>query len=874
MADLKNSLRVLHKATYVPTRTNPQSPSQPPTTRVMEKVAFLRRLALQPDEIAALEQGDNDPGAQVKVADVPGNPFGARAAVKLAEIVRPLVTDPLSGTTERYAPLLMRVSPEQIAVLTRRLIDLRSAKRADTAMATAGSADEIAALLNGFLDRFKIEPVGRLHLERMEMTPVGIEHGELLYSIPLVPQETVNLTHREWSVTTSTFENIVQDYFEGFSEEGVADKTDLNHAASNESRHSSALDVNGNVSTSYQTGGFSVTASAGVNYKSSAEDSAAVKDSVAHSLAITRTASARTRKEHKVSFRVTSVAGTADRAVRVLTNPTQQAMRIDYFRLMRKWRVRLIRYGLRMTYDIVVPNPGNDLAKKVLELYALKQEMAREHKFDLKLSQVTISTWSAYAEKYGVSVDPPPQDPIEMMATVTLQRSIDVLTTGTMDFDIPAGYRVIEGAFSTRVHLDDGHYGGGYRAQIGLKGEHFEEFPNKDGAFDVPLSVGSIVGHTGRVFLLFDYYNVESGWCLARVKASPTQEAIDAWRFKVWSQLRDADEMAFATARARMDDRKAELEKELGAFDALTLRRMEREEIMKSVLEWLLGPTFKIRPGALDPLLDDPDAVVFGTPSVDNWKAIMIYGEFIKYIHNAVEWENVIFFPYPYFWDATTRWPFKQFLVHPDLEHRSFLRSGCARVVLTVRPGFEESFAALMETGSIQVVLGRDHPYVSIGQEIRNFAMTNYEGIPPANPDANVRFLLYPEQRKAWRDMQRIMLLLEDYSAKAHIKDPKLPPEVKVYPTTAQGLAALQAPPDVSLVDPWGKPYVYTSPGLFGDYDLACYGRSGKPGGDDLDADITSWAAGSVISEWNEYTPTGAMDVKVNTALVTAPDPA
>jgi hypothetical protein len=161
-----------------------------------------------------------------------------------------------------------------------------------------------------------------------------------------------------------------------------------------------------------------------------------------------------------------------------------------------------------------------------------------------------------------------------------------------------------------------------------------------------------------------------------------------------------------------------------------------------------------------------------------------------------------------------------------------------------------------------------------IGQEIRNFAMTNYEGIPPANPDANVRFLLYPEQRKAWRDMQRIMLLLEDYSAKAHIKDPKLPPEVKVYPATAQGLAALQAPPDVSLVDPWGKPYVYTSPGLFGDYDLACYGRSGKPGGDDLDADITSWAAGSVISEWNEYTPTGAMDVKVNTALVTAPDPA
>ena len=33
-------------------------------------------------------------------------------------------------------------------------------------------------------------------------------------------------------------------------------------------------------------------------------------------------------------------------------------MRVDYFSMMRKWHVQLYRYGIRMTYDIVVPEPG------------------------------------------------------------------------------------------------------------------------------------------------------------------------------------------------------------------------------------------------------------------------------------------------------------------------------------------------------------------------------------------------------------------------------------------------------------------------------------------------------------------------------------
>lgn len=78
------------------------------------------------------------------------------------------------------------------------------------------------------------------------------------------------------------------------------------------------------------------------------------------------------------------------------------------------------------------------------------------------------------------------------------------------------------------------------------------------------------------------------------------------------------------------------------------------------------------------------------------------------------------------------------------------------------------------------------------------------------------------------------------------------------YPTTEQGLAALQEKPTREPIppnwrgpylrkaipaDPWGRPYNYASPGEHNPtgYDLWTFGRDGQPGGEGDDADITSW---------------------------------
>jgi general secretion pathway protein G len=79
--------------------------------------------------------------------------------------------------------------------------------------------------------------------------------------------------------------------------------------------------------------------------------------------------------------------------------------------------------------------------------------------------------------------------------------------------------------------------------------------------------------------------------------------------------------------------------------------------------------------------------------------------------------------------------------------------------------------------------------------------------------------------------------------------------DVGHYPSTAQGLVALQVAPtgeglwqgpylkkDVPM-DPWGKAYIYNSPGAnpAHEYEVISYGRDGQANGSGEDADVTSY---------------------------------
>lgn len=765
--------------------------------------------------------------------------------------------------------------------------------------------------IRGFRSRMAIEPVGNLHLERIEMYPAGVERGELAHSVPLAPGETVNISHKEWSVSEKEFEEIVNDYFEGYSEEGVAEKTDIAMSNDSQSQHSTALNIGASLSASYAT----VTLSTNFGYNATSNDSRSKKDSRNHSMAITKKASARTKKDHKVTFKVTSVAGSEDQSVRVISNPSDtDSMRIDYFQLARKWKVDLLRYGLRMTYDVVIPNPGSGIVSLVDEVKALEAVINTPFTFPLALSAITydslaadpklISNYDLLAAQYGASVAAPPE--ARKWVNVTKNSpdtgEFDKPRFESAEFDIDEKYYI--SAYSLEVNAD--HVLGDTRG--------FVQMLN---GLEIVDGLNSMIGMSGHLSVAFVCQFVRSYMVSVTFDCRPKVEAVLDWRLQVWNELRSAAEDQYNKDLQTYKDQQAKLIQQIADFDALTLRRMEQEEIMKGVLRWLLGPQFSLVPLNIWSMFgsdnSDPGVTDVLDPNLltnSEWLDVMEFGEFIKYIHNAIEWENVLYFTYPYFWDDYALWDFKKFLFHPDATHRTFLRSGAARVVLTIRPGFEPSFTSLIESGAFDSLPG-PHPYVTIAQEIQDFANTNYPGFPPANPEQNARPLLYLEQRRVWTEMQFMIQLLNacksetgayppsaagnavpaaaltpyldgavvingtsyngvnDYNTQANNQ------QLGLDPTTPQE-ALLPTYANVPVNDvAWNNPYFYKCPGDAGDYDLVCFGADGVPGGVDKDADISANCEASLISTWFEYTPINGMDIGItkNQPNIVPPQP-
>ena len=77
-----------------------------------------------------------------------------------------------------------------------------------------------------------------------------------------------------------------------------------------------------------------------------------------------------------------------------------------------------------------------------------------------------------------------------------------------------------------------------------------------------------------------------------------------------------------------------------------------------------------------------------------------------------------------------------------------------------------------------------------------------------------------------------------------------------IYPSTEQGLEALVTKPSLAPVprnwknggyveqlqqDPWGRPYLYMSPGEGKEYDIYTLGADGVSGGEGQAADISVW---------------------------------
>ena len=419
---LTNSKRLLHTASYVTTQLTPEQQRKVESGPGggIPKANIMRALELSRTDLEGLQ----------KAANVVSLPVQAR----LMDIAKNLAITAHPMSTIELARELAPISYDSIS----QFIKLTS---------TVKEFSEQSKFLFELTERTrKISPIGRIHLERIEMYSAGVQKGELVFTVPMAPGETIRISHKEWSTSTREFEEIVQDSFENYSEKGVAEKSDASMSSENESKHSSDLSFGASLSGSYA--GVTLTTTFGL--KTTKEERESVKQSMQKSREVTEKASARTRKEHKVSVKIETKSGTEDVAAKTITNPSAAPIRIDYYRMMRKWRTDLFRYGLRLTYDIAIPLPGVRLWALHRRLAELDEELRVPFAFGLEPDQLDDEDdkWKDIAREFGAPVAIVPRPPKKELLlspdpgkiNFIPEEDAEITRFDKIQFDVPEGY--------------------------------------------------------------------------------------------------------------------------------------------------------------------------------------------------------------------------------------------------------------------------------------------------------------------------------------------------------------------------------------------------------------------------------------------------
>lgn len=857
MPELPGSTRSVLKATYVPLIV----PDDTSVTvgHAVQKFGFVRQLNLQTGDVAAagrvMTAGGKPatPALLQTLTQFEGTPLPSRlpapsvfASVAPADLLA--FGKALSSVRQTHVTQLAQAAPAAGAAAA--TLDPRT-------LATQLLNTSIVAT-NGFEQTTSATPIGMLNLERLEMTPAGIQRGELLATIPLAPMEQTAVVQKEWSVTSQEFTSIVTDSLENYSETGVTENTELAQSTTNQNQHSNQFNVNATVVGNI---GF-VTTTLASQFQTQDQTSNTATASTKHALTTTKKASSRVKQSHKVTISTTTVTGSSESTTRTLQNPSStDPMRIDYFSLMRKWHVGLYRYGLRMTYDIVIPQPAGALREAYEQLASMQSQLSQGFSFNTPYSAITPSTYQQLAAQFGAQVPPPP-------AAMPPKTYASQPTTGKgwyftdIGINVDPGYWITDvsvtlnlGQIDAGTHVGYEVIGSGWSATGQNAGEYSQDLTQFSGFM---LHYGG--AQTVSIFL--DDVNGGTAHVLLTVTTEPTPDAWAQWQANVWNALYSAAQTSFYANQQALQAQVQALQDRLNNVDTLTLRREENDEITKGVLRWLLGPGFEFMPDNVAQLFNGPDASwgIGYSPtspntlglSASDWSTVSTYEQMVRFVNDAIDWDNILYFLYSYFWDVPIAWDNVRNIQHPDSTRQAFLRAGSARVVLTVRKGWEQAWVQFVEGGTFGTgALPQLHPYLAIAQEIQDYDDTNYPGIPPANPGGAAGpdddgYVATSCSDTVSASSSPVTLTVD--SSAGFIVGYKA--IIDSYGSGVQELQVITAVPDATHI---------TVKGMTNAHD----------GSTDAFAVIQAGEKGQLIAEWFEYTPSSGVDIGVTSDLTT-----
>ncbi|MEQ1905080.1 MAG: hypothetical protein ABL888_12905 [Pirellulaceae bacterium] len=390
---------------------------------------------------------------------------------------------------------------------------------------------------------------------------------------------------------------------------------------------------------------------------------------------------------------------------------------------------RLVNYGQLNVLEFDIPEPARNLIRAQEQAQDKDAVLPPRPRRPVVLGlhgpeSITRKNWRRFAAAYRVDIDPPPPNEIILArsyadsaltmggegAEVNIERKL-----AYNDIEIPTDYRANHAWVVADIHEEIAPPTSGTPGSLGTNGTlqvsvGGEVFMSPDGEGHALSSVAGTLPISVSCNRVFDFA------IGVRVRCKLRTGIFQAWQMETYSILMDA----YRKMRDAYRDARAEHLEESKTVDLNPrFKKLHMERELKRVCIEMLT-----KPFLLDVTADHYDAAPAGElfklrqdPALDR------HAELVRFFEHAFWWEIMSYAFYPYFYADRATWTAKLTMeATRDALFGSFLSAGMGRVMLPIRPGFEEAVMYYMQTGEVWfgsgfVVDSENDLYLSIADE-------------------------------------------------------------------------------------------------------------------------------------------------------------
>ncbi|MES2662565.1 MAG: hypothetical protein V4629_04595 [Pseudomonadota bacterium] len=367
------------------------------------------------------------------------------------------------------------------------------------------------------------------------------------------------------------------------------------------------------------------------------------------------------------------------------------------------YEAQVFNYGKRMLFDIMLPEPAAFLIHAMSNQPATGNNLIKPTPFTLSPTDINEWNYSYYVKQYEViGVLPPPQPYITVSKAFEGIGKQNEGSTKAAEIPIGDGYQALSSVVLTWFNRWSG---GIVDVSLGTRMKRFSD--NDSWSINLNNEVGSIQ-FTMKTLNAAEYVVGLEVYC------QRTARHLDDWRLKTHAAIVQAYQKLLRDYEEKLAALQVQAAQQIQGRNPEENSRLIRSELKKGATSVFTAQHFDLF-GAIN-------SGGFSYPEI-NFNEAEAEGKYIRFFEQAFEWEQMMYFFYPYYWGRKSNWLKRALMQDVDPLFAEFIKAGAARVVLSVRPGFEKAVAHYFSTG--QIWNGGDLPditsplYVSIIDEIR-----------------------------------------------------------------------------------------------------------------------------------------------------------